>query len=111
MDAAAEVEYASEVTLRMANPRPKPKPNPKPNPNPNPNPNPYPNPNPNQVMPLSRIAERKWRQPCLMLASDGVWDLWNYNEVVDELVSPENADPARMARRAADFCEDTRSKG
>jgi len=32
-------------------------------------------------MPLSRIAERKWRQPCLMLASDGVWDLWNYNEV------------------------------
>jgi len=64
-----------------------------------------------KVMPLSRIAERKWRQPCLMLASDGVWDLWNYNEVVDELVSPENADPARMARRAAAFCEDTRSKG
>ena len=63
------------------------------------------------VMPLTQIAERKWRQPSLMLASDGVWDLWNYNEVVDELVSPDNADPARMAKRAADFCEDTRSKG
>ena len=63
------------------------------------------------VMPIARIAEKQWRQPSLMLASDGVWDLWNYNEVVDELVSPENADPARMAKRAADFCEETRSKG
>jgi len=64
-----------------------------------------------RVMPIARIAERNWRQPSLMLASDGVWDLWNYDEVVDELVSPENADPVRMAKRAADFCENTRSKG
>ena len=64
-----------------------------------------------RVLPIDRIAQRKWREPLLMLASDGVWDLWGFDEVAEQLISPDNSDPSLMALRAADFCEKTRAKG
>ncbi len=64
-----------------------------------------------RVLPLDRIAGRKWREPLLVLASDGVWDLWAFDQVAEELISPDNADPSLMATRCADFCEKTRAKG
>ena len=47
----------------------------------------------------------------LIIASDGVWDLWGFDQVAEELISPDNADPSLMATRCADFCEKTRAKG
>ena len=42
-----------------------------------------------RTLQLGGLAEKRWRQSLLLLASDGVWDLWGYDEVAQELVSPQ----------------------
>jgi len=44
----------------------------------------------------------------VLLASDGVWDIWEYEEVATELLSRRGVP---LAERAAAFCEKTRATG
>jgi hypothetical protein len=65
-----------------------------------------------RIMPLTKIMHNKWQHPLLMLASDGVWDLWGFDEVSEQLVSPRNAlSSATMRKRADSFFETTRNRG
>ena len=45
---------------------------------------------------LGTIARRGWTRPHLLLASDGVWDLWGFDELADRLVMP------RLAHRTSE---------
>ncbi len=54
------------------------------------------------------IAEHGWTSCALLLASDGVWDLWKYDEVAD-LVLPRT--PRMPLSVAGALCELTRAKG
>ena len=53
------------------------------------------------------------RAPLLLLASDGVWDLWSFDEVAEQLVpgGPGCLAAETLQGRAALFCEVTRQKG
>ena len=51
---------------------------------------------------------------CLIIASDGVWDHWEFGESMDVLCDPEaeaKAQPLTDRRRVLDFFEETRAKG
>jgi len=66
-----------------------------------------------RVLPLSSlVGHHKW--PLLLLASDGVWDIWDYDEVSDRLVAPAASRPQtrdQLEHRANAFFECTRAKG
>eukprot|EP00316_Scyphosphaera_apsteinii_P000643 CAMPEP_0119312380 /NCGR_PEP_ID=MMETSP1333-20130426/26209_1 /TAXON_ID=418940 /ORGANISM="Scyphosphaera apsteinii, Strain RCC1455" /LENGTH=555 /DNA_ID=CAMNT_0007316991 /DNA_START=1 /DNA_END=1668 /DNA_ORIENTATION=+ len=74
------------------------------------------------------LHHREWRACMLMLASDGVWDLWKFDEVGDRLLPPvscryngvnNDAQPACVSWTAPtmlesavrQFCEYNRAKG
>jgi len=53
-------------------------------------------------------------QPLLLLASDGIWDIWDFDEVCQRLVAKGGAEPdsrRQLEQRAATFFEETRAKG
>jgi len=66
-----------------------------------------------RVLPLASVGKNcTW--PLLLLASDGIWDIWDFDEVSDRLVAPaasrpQSADQLRL--RADTFFEETRRKG
>ena len=49
--------------------------------------------------------------PLLLLASDGIWDIWDFDEVSERLVAPARQTREQLEQRAAAFFEETRSKG
>ena len=56
-------------------------------------------------------VERGWARVALLVASDGVWDMWQYDEVVDALL-PTTADgpePEPLVLGGA-FAEATRAR-
>lgn len=59
-------------------------------------------------MPLSSVG---LSYPALLIASDGVWDIWGFDEVSDKLVPPGGISADDMAARAETFCEETRATG
>lgn len=69
------------------------------------------------VLQLPSLKQRGLRSPYLLLASDGVWDLWNFDEVCEALVpaapsaTTKPSEQADMETRAANFFEATRAKG
>ena len=62
---------------------------------------------------LTSVGKRcTW--PLLLLASDGIWDIWDFDEVSDRLVAPQKSRPQtrrQLEYRAAAFFEETRAKG
>ena len=46
---------------------------------------------------LGTIARRGWTRPHLLLASDGVWDLWGFDELADRLVMPRRFERGRRS--------------
>jgi serine/threonine protein phosphatase PrpC len=64
-----------------------------------------------RALPIASIAQRGWKDTLMLLASDGVWDLWGFDEVSTELVSPTNGNTVAMKQRADKFFEATRAKG
>lgn len=54
------------------------------------------------------VGERGWQAPRLLLASDGVWDLYEYAELARRVSS--DADAELQALGAA-LCEETRTRG
>ena len=55
------------------------------------------------------LAERSWQRVFLLLASDGVWDLWEFDEVAAQLLPALKAQPVDVTT-ASEFCETTREK-
>ena len=53
------------------------------------------------------LREHQWDRCSLLLASDGVWDLWKYDEVAD-LTVPKTS--RALLSTAGAFCELTRAK-
>ena len=64
-----------------------------------------------RALPIASITQRGWKDTLMLLASDGVWDLWGFDEVSTELVSPTNGNTVAMKQRADKFFEATRAKG
>ena len=54
------------------------------------------------------VSERGWRAPRLLLASDGIWDLYEYNELARRVCSDDGCDLQAMG---AALCEETRARG
>ena len=44
-------------------------------------------------------AERGWSDCALLLASDGVWDMWTYEEVAERLVPKPSSGEQRCPSR------------
>ena len=61
-------------------------------------------------LPVPQLATRGWQRYSLLLASDGVWDLYGFDEVASALLPSWAAMPTDLAA-AAEFCEATRAKG
>ena len=58
------------------------------------------------------LAQVRLSHPALLLASDGVWDIWDYDEVAAQLVPATGLGSLdAMRERAARFCEATRATG
>jgi serine/threonine protein phosphatase PrpC len=67
-------------------------------------------------------ADNGWADAALLLASDGIWDLWEYKDVAEAILKAEEptagdtkgaaamGDP-RLASRLGAFCERTRAMG
>ena len=54
------------------------------------------------------VSERGWRAPRLLLASDGVWDLFEYDELARRVCGGDDAD---LQALGAAVCEETRARG
>mmetsp|Transcript_17589 Transcript_17589/g.52589 ORF Transcript_17589/g.52589 Transcript_17589/m.52589 type:complete len:167 (+) Transcript_17589:623-1123(+) len=63
-----------------------------------------------KVIELATLAARGWQRYSVLLASDGVWDLWGFDEVSELLLPRWKAESVDMTA-ASDFCERTREKG
>ena len=64
----------------------------------------------------AEASARRWESCAIILASDGLWDLWTGDEVASMLLparTPRSAEEAKdgMLCAAADLCEVTRAKG
>jgi len=60
---------------------------------------------------LNRLAESGWRAPHLLLATDGIWDMWTYDEVAERLVPAAGERPSSsLSADFLHFCESTRAK-
>ena len=55
------------------------------------------------------VGERGWRAPRLLLASDGVWDLYEYAELARRVCGGDDAD--LLQALGAAVCEETRARG
>ena len=65
-----------------------------------------------RAVPLTDFAKRYGKSPRLLLASDGVWDIFDFDEVCEHLVPPPDAsDTVSLEERASRFFEATRSRG
>ena len=62
-----------------------------------------------RVLEAADFAARGWQRPHMLLASDGVWDLWSFDEVASGLL-PKDETPIDADSVAA-FCEATRARG
>merc|ERR1719231_618144 len=44
-----------------------------------------------RVLEADELAGKAWRRPHLLIASDGVWDLWSFDEVAAQLLPTDEA--------------------
>mmetsp|Transcript_7789 Transcript_7789/g.18727 ORF Transcript_7789/g.18727 Transcript_7789/m.18727 type:complete len:236 (+) Transcript_7789:2-709(+) len=65
-----------------------------------------------RLLPLSEM-KKACTSPLILLASDGVWDIWDFDEVSMRLVGPHAHlhTSEHLQQRAAAFFEETRAKG
>ena len=56
-----------------------------------------------RALPIASITQRGWKDTLMLLASDGVWDLWGFDEVSTELVPATNGNTVAMKQRADKF--------
>uniref|UniRef100_A0A7S3AX32 PPM-type phosphatase domain-containing protein n=1 Tax=Haptolina ericina TaxID=156174 RepID=A0A7S3AX32_9EUKA len=65
-----------------------------------------------RVLPLTFLSKRNIKSPLLLLASDGVWDIFDFDEVCEHLVpQPDARQVPPLETRASKFFEATRARG